>query len=203
MNYNKKLIEEYQGNFLLFFFNFFRYSQEKIMEYFVECINANPQWKIPSNIYWKDVIKIWIHWLLYYEDFRKYSRFEISKTVMSRLMLEITDIMKGFGDRWITSKTENERRTLSNNNLPLRFKGAVTCFWDGTHVPIKLPTHCHNYKEYHSYKLKTSTLNTQISTLCNGWIIWVSLNSLPAGANNDQRMINVNLKFYNINSIKG
>ena len=110
---------------------------------------------------------------------------------MSRLMTEITCMMKNFGERWIVPKTRNERVALSNERLPQKFKCAITCFWDGTHVPIQLPPHCENSKEYYSFKLKTSTLNTQVSTLSNGWVVWVSPNSLPAATNNDQVMINV------------
>ena len=178
-----------------------RTTQQLFYKYFKEnrLKGPNALKPIPGNYYWKDVIKIYLHWLLYHPNLRFYIKWGLPKTSCSDILDYVEIKMNGFSSKWLHFKTYEERIAYAQEYFQYPWN-KVTIMLDGTHTPCFVyPTRNESKSDYYSFKLKNSALNTQVAILANGWICWVSDESGPAAIRNDPAMMNDHIMSYIFN----
>jgi DDE superfamily endonuclease len=162
---------------------------------------------VPSHFFWADAVKLFLHWLLYYKDQGSYSVFNIASTPLARIIEWIKQLRRiKFLPEWLKPRSIEIRQEASRKNLPPNYN-LVTLIVDGRHSLVELcektaksaylsePYNAGPLTEraYYSFKLGKPCLNTQMAIATDGYIEWVSDNSLPAGKWNDISQLKKNL----------
>lgn len=114
---------------------------------------------------WRDMCKIFLHFLVYYEDYRFYERFSVPRMAMKRIVSLSWYIMQEFGQSQMSLLSWNERQQLAARHMSVGFKHC-TLILDGTHTPCWVFAARQEIRSNHySFKTKKSALNTQVAIL--------------------------------------
>lgn len=140
---------------------------------------------MPSNIYVRDCVYLFLYWILYYPSLIDMSNnFTVSPSVLKEIFIIFLEKCDSFSKKWVSKKSLDRRRELSFQHMPLGFTH-ITMILDGTHTPVTLfQSRGETYKKYYSFKLKKPALNTQIAILADGSFAYIGP-SMPAGENTD------------------
>jgi hypothetical protein len=146
----------------------------------------NGAWEIPSHFFWADGVKLFLHWLCFYWDYERYSVFGIGTSPMKRMIAWVKRLKESFIMQYLAPRTTEVRLEAAKRNFPEAFNG-ITLILDGRHSLIKLNNNTARllYKDrpnggeltrrdYYSFKLGKSCLNTQVCVAPDDYIEWVS-----------------------------
>jgi hypothetical protein len=157
----------------------------------------NPVWLIPSHFFWADCVRLYLHWLLYYWDLKRYSIFGVAETPMRKILNWVKAHRPLFIEKLLKPRPCSVRRAASLKNFPPDYDG-ITIIVDGRHSLIRFVKSFAAVAyskiddasglvelDYYSFKLKKSCLNTQMAVAADDYIEWVSDTSLPCSRWND------------------
>jgi len=85
---------------------------------------------------------------------------EIGKTSFTRIITFIIKLLKGFDHDYINPGSLEQRLDISREYMDSQYR-RMAVIMDATHTPVVKPFNS-SFKDYWSYKLKTSAVNTLV-----------------------------------------
>ena len=156
-----------------------REAQIEFVESFLVHIHIG-RMKFPRNLYWKDVVRFFLHWLLYYERCREYEIYGLDKNAVGDILNFMHDFLVFFSNT-LSMQTFQKRCAVSKEIVSKieQFSeedkliySQITIIMDGTHSLTTFHSEIYKRSDWRSYKNKYKAgFNTIIFQLLNGrWI---------------------------------